>query len=59
MLKYGNKDIRNIQEQVAKNMEDIAYMFDHAGSINTYGLKVTDFLDELPTVEEYIEEHED
>lgn len=60
MLKYGNKDIRNLQEQVAKNMDDIAYILNSgSGSFINYGLKVVYDLLELPTVADYKEENPD
>lgn len=58
MLRYGNKDIRNLQEQVAKNMDDIAYILNSgSGSFINYGLKVVYDLEELPTVADYKEEN--
>lgn len=62
MLKYGNAEFRNLQEQVLKNMEDIANI--HAGSavLDEFGIKVVgevDSLNDLPSVEEYKEAHED
>ena len=40
MLKYGNKDFRNIQEQVAKNMNDIDWLINYKGALNEFGIKV-------------------
>ena len=58
MLKYGNREIRNLQEQVAKNMDDIAYILNSGdGSFINYGLKIVYDLLELPTVAEYKEEN--
>ena len=60
MLRYGNKDIRNLQEQVAKNMDDIAYIFNSGkGIVKNYGIKLVYELEELPTVEDYKESYED
>ena len=61
MLRYGNKDIRNLQEQVAKNMDDIAYILNSGkGDVaRNYGLKIVFQLEELPTVDEFKEEYAD
>ena len=40
MLKFGNKEFRNIQEQVAKNMTDIDWLINYKGAINEFGIKV-------------------
>lgn len=40
MLKFGNKEFRNIQEQVAKNMNDIDWLINYKGAINEFGIKV-------------------
>lgn len=62
MLKYGNKEIRNLQEQVYKNQQDIAAMQEVTYVLDEFGIKVVgevDSLEDLPTVEEYKEAHED
>lgn len=62
MLRFGNKEFRNLQEQVLKNMDDIAFIIEEEGVLNEFGIKVVgqvDTEDDLPTVEEYKEEHED
>ena len=40
MLKFGNKEFRNIQEQVAKNMTDIDWLINYKGALNEFGIKV-------------------
>lgn len=40
MLAFGNKDFRNIQEQVFKNMKDIEYILEEEGVLNEFGIKV-------------------
>lgn len=62
MLKFGNKEFRNLQEQVEKNMDDIKFILEEEGVLNEFGIKVVGevaTLADLPTVEEYKEEHED
>lgn len=62
MLKYGNREFRNLQEQVEKNMEDIAVLLRGTAVLDEFGIKVVGQVDEdddLPTVEEYKEAHED
>lgn len=62
MLKYGNKEIRNLQEQVEKNMDDILAIQEGSYVLDEFGIKVVGQVDteeELPTVEEYKEDHED
>lgn len=56
MLKYGNKEIRNLQEQVEKNMDDILAIQEGSYVLAEFGIKVVGQVDteeELPTVEEY------
>lgn len=58
MLKYGNKELRNIQEQVLKNASDIQAM----NEINDIGIKVVGRIDsvaELPDPAEYEGEYGD
>ena len=62
MLKFGNKEFRNIQEQVKENMDDIHYLMTEGQVLSDFGIKVVgevDSLAELPTVEEYKEAHQD
>ena len=62
MLKFGNKEFRNLQEQVLKNMQDINSMKEGTAVLDEFGIKVVgevDSLADLPTVAEYKEAHED
>lgn len=62
MLKFGNKEFRNLQEQVYANMKDIAKMKEGVYVLDEFGIKVVgevESLEDLPTVAEYKEEHED
>lgn len=52
MLKYGNKELRNLEEQVLKNMEDIQDFKDGNQTIAEFGITVVGILtsaDQLPT----------
>ena len=40
MLKFGNKEFRNLQEQVEKNMSDIEWIVEFNGALNEFGIKV-------------------
>lgn len=62
MVKIGDKEYRNIQEQVQKNMDDIERIIQSGGVLNEFGIKVVGeeaSTDDLPTVEEYKEAHSD
>lgn len=62
MLKYGNKELRNLEEQVCKNKSDIEFILEEEGTLNKFGIKVIgeiESADDLPTVEEYKEDHDD
>lgn len=62
MLKFGNKEFRNLQEQVLKNMRDIANIQSGTAVLDEFGIKVVgevDSLDDLPTVAEYKAAHAD
>lgn len=62
MLKFGNKEFRNIQEQVYKNMKDIQDFQEGVQVLDEFGIKVVGevpTLADLPTVEEYQAAHED
>ena len=62
MLKFGNKEFRNLQEQVFKNMSDIAQITEGTMVLDEFGIKVVgevDTLADLPTVAEYKADHED
>lgn len=51
MLKYGNKEFRNLEEQVLKNMEDIQDFKDGNQTIAEFGITVVGILtsaDQLP-----------
>ena len=53
MLKYGNNEFRNLQQQVAKNQEDIELM----NQINTNGISIigyADSVDDLPRITDEI-----
>lgn len=62
MLKFGNKEFRNLQEQVKKNMDDILFILQEEGVLNEFGIKVvgqeSSVLD-MPTVEQYKEDNPD
>ena len=62
MLKFGNKEFRNLQEQVKKNMDDIMFILQEEGVLNEFGIKVvgqeSSVLD-MPTVEQYKEDNPD
>lgn len=62
MLKFGNKEFRNLQEQVFKNMKDISEINEGTKVLDEFGIKVVgevDTLADLPTVAEYKAAHED
>ena len=59
MLKYGNKEFRNLQEQVAVNKKNIQDLIDGTVVIAEFGIQVighADTADELPDPETYLEE---
>lgn len=45
MLQFGNKEFRNLQEQVEQNMKDIDYVLNEGQALATYGLKVVEEFD--------------
>ena len=56
MLKFGNKEFRNLQEQVLKNMRDIANIKSSGIVLDEFGIKVVgqeDTIAQMPTVEDY------
>ena len=60
MLKFGNKEFRNLQEQVAENMRQIDGIVKGSAVLSEFGIKVVgtvETLADLPTVAEYKEEH--
>ena len=62
MLQFGNKEFRNLQEQVLKNMQDIANISEGTAVLSEFGIKVVGEVDELadlPTVNEYKAAHAD
>ena len=62
MLNFGNKDFRNLQEQVLKNMDDIRYILEEEGVLNEFGIKVVgqvEAIADLPSVSEYKAAHSD
>lgn len=62
MLKFGNKEFRNLQEQVLKNMQNIASIKGGTAVLDEFGIKVVgevDSLQDLPSVIDYKTAHED
>lgn len=62
MLKFGNKEFRNLQEQVKKNMDDILFILQEEGVLNEFGIKVVgqeDSVANMPTVADYKENNPD
>lgn len=59
---YDNKEYRNLQEQVFKNMNDISFILQEEGVLNEFGIKVvgqeTSAVD-MPTVDDYKEDNPD
>lgn len=62
MLKFGNKEFRNLQEQVLKNMQNIANLKEGTAVLSEFGIKVVgevDSLQDLPSVIDYKTAHDD
>ena len=62
MLEINGYKLRNLQEQVEKNKNDIIAIINEQGTLNQFGLKVVeqyDTLNDLPTVDEYKQENPD
>ena len=62
MITYDGKTLRNLQEQVEKNKEDILFILEQEGTLNQFGIKVigqADTAAELPTVADYKAAHAD
>ena len=62
MLKFGNKEFRNLQEQVKKNMDDIMFILQEEGVLNEFGIKVVgqeQSVIDMPTVDNYKEDNPD
>lgn len=58
MLEINGYQLRNLQEQVEKNKNDILAIINEQGTLNQFGIKVVgqiDILNNLPTVEDYKE----
>lgn len=56
MLKFGNKEFRNLQEQVLKNMRDIANIKSSGAVLDEFGIKVVgqeSSVANMPTVADY------
>ena len=50
MLKFGNKEFRNLQEQVKKNKDDLAKIFSNNLTLAEFGLKVVNVSETAPTL---------
>lgn len=62
MLKFGNKEFRNLQEQVAANKQKIEDIIQVKQVLDGFGLTIVgevETAEEMPTVEAYKAEHED
>ncbi|MBO7735612.1 MAG: collagen-like protein, partial [Methanobrevibacter sp.] len=62
MLKFGNKEFRNLQEQVYKNMNDILFILQEEGVLNEFGIKVVGqeaTAADMPSVADYKEDNPD
>jgi len=62
MLAFGNKEFRNLQEQVLKNMDDIAAIEGGSMVIGEFGIKVVGQVespDDLPDPETFEGEYGD
>lgn len=62
MLNFGNKEFRNLQEQVLKNMDDISAIKDGSLVIAEFGIKVIGHVysaEDLPDPAEYEGEYGD
>ena len=56
MIKIDNLELRNLEEQVLKNKDDITYIMNEQGVLNQFGIKVVGqvaYLQELPSVSDY------
>lgn len=59
MLKFGNLEFRNLQEQVEENMKDIEALKSGQAVLDEFGIKVVgevESVGDMPTVAEYKEE---
>lgn len=62
MLEIDGYELRNLQEQVEKNKNDIIAIINEQGVLNQFGIKVVgqiDILNNLPIVEDYKESNPD
>lgn len=62
MLTIGDRQYRNLEEQVLKNQEDIKYILEEQGVLNQFGIKVVGQVDnasQLPPVDTYDGEYGD
>lgn len=62
MLKFGNKEFRNLEEQVLQNQADIQYILQEEGVLNQFGIKVVGKVDnanQLPDQNTYVGEYGD
>ena len=62
MLKFGNLEFRNLQEQVEENMKDIEKLKSGQAVLDEFGIKVVgevEAVGDMPTVAEYKEETPD
>ena len=62
MLKFGNKEFRNLQEQVLKNMQNIANLKEGTAVLDEFGIKVVgevNSLQDLASVDDYKMAHDD
>lgn len=56
MIKIGDKQFRNLEEQVRRNQDDIKYILEEEGVLNQFGIKVVGQVDtqgELPDASTY------
>ena len=57
---YDNKEYRNLQQQVFKNMNDISFILQEEGVLNEFGIKVVGQeanVVDMPTVDDYKEDN--
>ena len=45
MLTIGNEELRNLEEQVEKNKDDILFILEQEGVLNQFGIKVVGQID--------------
>lgn len=62
MIRIGDKELRNLQEQVLQNQSDIQYLLREGGTLNEFGIKVVGqvaTVGELPNPATYTGEYGD